>query len=148
MTDATNGLEHHPSKAPPEALIEPDYSEGVDLESPGSMRAAISNAMVGLKKRYYGKGPEKARTYLNDEYVFSVLEGGLLRHEETLLDAGREDDVRSYRLLFQHTMTETTTGALEQITGRKVLGYHSQITFNPTRSFEMFVLEAPPGGSP
>jgi uncharacterized protein YbcI len=147
VTDATNGLEH-PSKAPPEALTEPDFSEGVDLESPGSMRAAISNAMVGLKKRYYGKGPEKARTYLNDEYVFCVLEGGLLRHEETLLDAGREADVRSYRLLFQGTMGDTTTGAIEQITGRKVIGYHSQITFEPTRSFEMFVLDAPAGGSP
>ena len=143
MTQGTDGLER-PSKAPPEALLAPDFSEGVDLESPGSMRAAISNAMVGLKKRYYGKGPEKARTYINDEYVLCALEGGLLRNEETLVDAGHEDDVRAYRLLFQGTMTATTTGAVEEITGRKVIGYHSQITFNPARAFEIFVLDGPP----
>jgi uncharacterized protein YbcI len=131
---------------PGEALTGHDWSEGVDLESAGSMRAAISNAMVGLKKRYYGRGPVKARTYLEDEYVFCVLEGGLMRHEETLLEAGHEDDVRAHRLLFQDAMSKPTTEAIEQITGRKVLGYHSQIVFRPDRSFEMFVLDGPPLG--
>ena len=126
----------------PETLTEPDWLTDVDAETQG-VRSAISNAMVGLKKRYYGKGPEKARTYFGDNYIFCVLEGGLTRNEETLLGAGEEAAVREYRLLFQHTMTATTTQAVEDITGRTVIGYHSQITFEPTRSFEIFVLDAP-----
>ena len=128
-----------------DALTSHDWSAGVDLESPGSVRAAISNAMVGLKKRYYGKGPERARTYIGDNYVFVVLEGGLTRNEETLVEAGQLDVVRNYRLAFQEAMAAPTTDAVEQITGRKVLGYHSQIVFDPDRGFEIFVLDAPPG---
>jgi uncharacterized protein YbcI len=104
----------------------------------------ISNAVVGLKKEFYGRGPSKARTYINDNYVFSVLEGGLTRNEETLLAAGEEELVRTYRLRFQAAMTKTVTEAIGQITGRKVLGYHSQIVFNPDRTFEIFVLDGPP----
>jgi uncharacterized protein YbcI len=114
-------------------------------ERGGSLRMALSNAMVGLKKQYYGKGPSRARAYLMDEYVLVVMEGGLTRSEETLLAAGQADLVRNYRLAFQETVTQTTTQAVEELTGRKVLSYHSQIVFHPTRAFEIFVLDAPAG---
>jgi len=127
---------------PPEALTGVDASATVDIERSQDARAAVSNAMVALKKRYYGKGPERARTYFNDNYVFCALEGGLTRNEETLVEAGEEEAVRSYRLLFERTMGATTIAAIEQITDRRVIGYHSQITFRPTRSFEIFVLGA------
>ena len=131
---------------PPQTLTATDFRDGVDMESAGSMRAAISNAMVGLKKRYYGKGPEKARTYFGDNHIFCVLEGGLTPSEKTLVDAGEEAAVREFRLLFQETMRNTTIEAVEEITGRQVIGYHSQIVFEPTTGFEIFVLDAPPGG--
>ena len=44
--------------------------------------------MVGIKKDLYGKGPTRAKTYLNDAYVFVVLEGGLTRNEQTMLTGG------------------------------------------------------------
>jgi uncharacterized protein YbcI len=109
----------------------------------GDVRHDISNAMVSLKKEFYGKGPVKAKTYLNDNYVFCAMEGGLTRNEETLLAAGHHDVVRAYRLNFQEAVTQTATGAVERITGRKVIAYHSQIVFEPTRVFEIFVLDAP-----
>ena len=109
--------------------------------APGSLRAAIANAMVGLKKRYYGRGPEAAKAYIEDDYIFVVLEGGLTRNEETLLAAGKADLVRQYRLTFQDVVGPTATGAIEELTGRKVIGYHSQVVFEPFRAFEIFVLE-------
>ena len=118
---------------------------GVADERGGTLRMALSNAMVGLKKQYYGKGPSRARAYLMDEYVFVVMEGGLTRSEETLLAAGQADLVRNYRLAFQETVTQTTTLAVEELTGRRVLSYHSQIVFDPTRVFEIFVLDGPAG---
>jgi uncharacterized protein YbcI len=129
---------------PPEALTGKDWSSEVDLERSGDLRAAISNAMVALKKRFYGKGPERARTYLNDNYVFCAMEGGLTRNEQTLVEAGEEEAVRDYRMVFQKVMDRPTIAAVEQLTRRTVIGFHSQITFNPTRSFEIFVLDQAP----
>jgi uncharacterized protein YbcI len=125
-------------------LNQQDWTEGVETERRKSIHLEISNAMVGLKKQYYGKGPTKAKTYINDNYVFCVLEGGLTKNEMTLLEAGEEDLVRQYRLRFQETVAQISTRAIEEITGRKVLGYHSQIVFNPEWAFEIFVLDGAP----
>ena len=135
-------------QAPPEGsnpLTSRDWTDGVATEQQRSIYLEISNAMVGLKKQFYGKGPVKSKTYINDNYVFCVVEGGLTRNEETLLKAGEEHLVRAYRLRFEEVMAETTTTAVERITGRKVIGYHSQILFDPERGFEIFVLDAAPG---
>jgi uncharacterized protein YbcI len=115
------------------------------MERRPGLLAEISNAMVGLKKEFYGKGPTKAKTYINDNYVLCVLQGGLTRNEETLLAAGEEQLVREYRLRFQEAMADATTAAIEGLTGRKVLGYHSQIVFAPEYGFEIFVLDEAPG---
>jgi uncharacterized protein YbcI len=133
-----------------ERLMQPDHLDDVESGDPGrgqTVRSEISNAMVGLKKEFYGKGPTKAKTFLNDNYVFCVMEGGLTRNEETLVGRGHEDLVRNYRLRFQEAMVDPTIEAVERITGRKVIGYHSQIVFNPERAFEIFVLDQPLAGS-
>ena len=114
-------------------------------ESEGSIRAALANAMVGMKKQFYGRGPTAAKAWILDDYVFVALEGGLTRNEETMLADGKEDLVRTYRLSFQETMTSVVTQAVAEITGRRVLTYHSQIVFDPPRTFEVFVLEPQDG---
>jgi uncharacterized protein YbcI len=125
-------------------LTDPDWTTDVETERRPGLRAEISNAMVGLKKEFYGKGPTKAKTYVNDNYVLCVLQGGLTRNEETLLAAGQEHLVREFRLRFQEAMADATTEAVERLTGRRVVGYHSQIVFNPEYGFEIFVLDEPP----
>jgi len=112
----------------------------------GGRRAEISKALVGLKKEFYGKGPEAAKTYFNDDWVFTILEGGLTRNEETLLAAGEHRLVRQVRLRFQEAMTTTICGAVEEILGRRVLTYHSQVLFDPMRCVEMFLLAPLPEG--
>lgn len=112
-------------------------------ETAGSLRAAIANAMVGMMKSHYGRGPTAGKAWLLDDYVFVAMEGGLTRSEETLVAAGKEEEVRSYRLAFQATVSETATRAISELTGREVLTYHSQIVFHPVRAFEIFVLGAP-----
>jgi uncharacterized protein YbcI len=106
----------------------------------GSVRTALANAMVGMKKQYYGRGPTAAKAWLLDDYAFVAMEGGLTRNEETLLADGKQDLVRTYRLAFQETVGPSVTTAVEDILGRKVLSYHSQIVFDPPRTFEIFVL--------
>jgi uncharacterized protein YbcI len=116
-------------------------AEGAASPGQGAQRTAVANAIVGILKRYWGRGPTGAKTYLCDDYVFIALEGGLLRNEETLLAAGQEDLVRAHRLAFQEAVRDTLVGAVEEILGRKVIGYHSQVIFEPARAFEILVLE-------
>ena len=116
-------------------------------ESTGSLRTALANAMVGMKKQFYGRGPTAAKAWILDDYVFVAMEGGLTRNEETLLSVGEERLIRQFRLRFQEAMSEPTTDAVEQLTGRKVIAYNSQIVFHPDHSFEIFVLDGPPNGA-
>ena len=128
-----------PDPSPAQELLA--AADGEAQEPAGSLRAKLANAMVGMKKRYYGRGPDAAKAWILDDYVFVALEGGLTRNEETMLADGKEDLVRTYRLSFQETMTSVVTQAVAEITGRRVLTYHSQIVFDPPRTFEVFVLE-------
>src|SRR4051794_7458409 len=133
------------SREPREAaqdLVSAGEGQAVIAEGLGAMRADLARAMVGLKKEYYGRGPTAAKAWVLDNYVFVALEGGLTPNEETLLADGKVDVVRSYRLSFQESMEQVTVAAVEEILGRRVLAYHSQIVFDPTRSFEIFVMES------
>jgi uncharacterized protein YbcI len=107
----------------------------------GSVRAALANALVAMMKQHYGRGPTAAKAWILDDYVFVAMEGGLTRSEETLIADGKEDLVRLYRLGFQESMRAVSMGAVAELTGRKVLDYHSQIVFDPPRAFEIFILE-------
>jgi uncharacterized protein YbcI len=109
-------------------------------EPGGSLRSALANAIVGVMKQYYGKGPTAAKAWILDDYVFVAMEGGLTRNEESLIADGKEDAVRAYRLAFQETMKDVMMGAVAELTGRDVLTYHSQVVFHPMRAFEIFVL--------
>jgi hypothetical protein len=45
---------------------------------------------------------------------------------------------------FQEAEADKFMQAVTDATGRKVLAYHSQVTFHPALAFEVFVLEAQP----
>lgn len=120
-------------------------TERIGTDPTGSMRAAVSTGIVQAMARLYGRGPTKAKTYFNDEYVFCVLEEGLTPNEERLLEAGDEDLVRRYRLRFQEVVADELTGVVERATGRRVVTYHSQVLFHPTRMMEIFLLDGPAG---
>ena len=113
----------------------------VDL---GPTRLANSNGLTALMKELYGKGPVSARTFLDEEFVFTVLEGGLTKSEERLLEAGAHEQIRRYRLAFQEAVQQQFTEVVERATGKRVRSYHSQILFEPPHSIEMFRLESSP----
>jgi uncharacterized protein YbcI len=110
-------------------------------ERSGEQLAAISNAVVGILRECYGRGPTKAKTYINDNFVFTVTEDIFTVVEETLIGSGEQDLVRRVRLAFQEAVADRFKEAIEEATGRRVLTYHSQVTFEPAMGFEIFVLE-------
>jgi uncharacterized protein YbcI len=106
----------------------------------GAQAAAISNAVVQLHRRAYGKGPTKAKTYLLDDVVFCVLEGGALRIEETLRDAGEEQMVHQVRRTFQAALDGEFREIIERATGRTVRAFMSQFDPEHDIGVEIFFL--------
>lgn len=107
----------------------------------GETLAAISREMVRLKAQHYGKGAVEAKTYVNDNFLFVVLKGGMTKVEERLVSSGDEALVRAVRLRFQEQMSVAFTDAVENLTKRKVIQYQSQVVFNPDYTFEIFLLD-------
>lgn len=101
----------------------------------------ISNEAVQAQKQYFGKGPVKARSYFFDDLLLIVMRGGLTTAEKTMLEFGRADEVRQFRQVFENEMSERLIGMIEELTGRKVLTYQSQIMFDPDVVVEIFVFD-------
>lgn len=106
-----------------------------------SMLARISTEMVRLQKQYYGRGPERAKSYMVDDLLFIVMRGGVLPAEQTMLEADQEDLVRNFRQQFQNEMGSRLVGMVEELTGRKVVNYQSQVVFDPDLIFEIFIFD-------
>jgi uncharacterized protein YbcI len=106
----------------------------------GDVRTAISDGLVGLLKQYYGRGPEQAKTYVNDDLVVCLLRGGFTPVEQTLRDGGYGDEVIRQRMAFQEVMRVRFEQVVEQATGRRVVGFMSGNQQDPDMICEVFVL--------
>jgi uncharacterized protein YbcI len=109
--------------------------------APGDVRTAISDGLVALLKEYYGRGPERTRTYVSDDLVVCLLRGGFTRVEQTLLENGHGGDVIRQRMVFQDVMRDRFEEVVETATGRKVIGFMSGNQQDPDTICEVFVLE-------
>ena len=119
-----------------------EVRQGEERDAP-SLQARVSHVVVRTMKDLYGRGPTHAKTYLCDEYVFCVLSGGLTRDEETMIRGGEKDAVREYRLRFQAVIAPELIRRVEDVLGRTVISYHSQVLFDPDRLVEIFLLDEP-----
>jgi uncharacterized protein YbcI len=116
-------------------------SEVTTHEEPGELLADISRALVQLYKECYGKGPTKARTYISENLVVCLLQGGFLKGEQTLRDAGRGDAVSEQREALQDVLRGRFVGTIEELTGRKVTSFISGVDLDSEMNAELFVLD-------
>ena len=118
-----------------------EHAHSPDGTQAGEQLAAVTNAIVGLFREYYGRGPTKAKSYLlDDRIVVCVLEETMTRVEKTLVDNGHGEKVREVRLAFQEAMAHEFKQCVREKMQRDVLGYHSQLTLEPDYGFEFFIL--------
>jgi uncharacterized protein YbcI len=109
--------------------------------SRGQVAAAISNAIVGIHSKHYGKGPTKAKTYLIDDMVVCVMQDVFTTVERTLIEQGKGDLVREVRTTFQYTMRKEFQDAVREATGREPRSFMSQIDCDADLAIEFFLLE-------
>ncbi len=102
---------------------------------------AISNAITRLQREHYGRGPDSVRTAIGYDHIICFLENSFMPVERTLLEAGEAAAVRETRLAFQRAMEAVFVETVEEISGRKVRAFLSQVSLDPDISVEVFVLE-------
>ncbi len=112
----------------------------------GPLLSAISNEIVGLYRRYYGRGPTRARTVMVEDIVMCRLLDPFTTSERTLLQRGRTEEVAASRRAFQEEMRVEFVEVVERTTGRRVIAFISDMHTDPDMVVELFFLE--PDGPP
>jgi uncharacterized protein YbcI len=107
----------------------------------GFLASKISNVVVRALARTTGRGPTKARTTLGDNAVFVVLQDSLTVGEQNLTNAGEGQAVLDLRRRWQRVMEADVSREIEELTGRKVVGFMSDNHIDPDLAVEVFVLE-------
>jgi uncharacterized protein YbcI len=104
------------------------------------MSADISNAVVHLLSEYTGRGPTKARTYINDDLISVVLRDTLTKGERSLVANGSTEVVMNARSAYQSAMKQDMIAIVEKCSGRTVLAFLSENHIDPDIAVESFIM--------
>ncbi len=107
----------------------------------GPLLAAISNEIVSLYRRHYGRGPARARTVMVEDAVLVRLLDPFTVSERTLLARGRHAEVTRMRHAFQEEMKVEFFEVIERLVGRRVTAFLSNVHTDPDMVVELFFLE-------
>jgi uncharacterized protein YbcI len=116
-----------------------------ELSGLGRQSTAISNAITRLHREHYGRGATVARTVMQRNYITCFLEDIYTPVEKTLIENDGQEAVKTTRQLFQQAMRPAFVAAVEEITGRTVVQFMSQVAFDPDMAAEIFVLQSVEG---
>ncbi|MDQ1702958.1 MAG: hypothetical protein QOF57_2210 [Frankiaceae bacterium] len=115
--------------------------------SAGHMLAKLSNAMVGIYKGDFGRGPTRSVSYFaGPDAIVCILRDSLTKAEQRLVEIGEDERMRETRLIFQHASEDKFRAAVEEVTGRKVESFVSGIDVHVDLSIEFFTLEPETNG--
>jgi uncharacterized protein YbcI len=110
------------------------------LTDTANPRLRISNEIVQLHSEYYGRGPSKAKTYIQDDLVVVVLEETFTPAERTLIDRGEGDGIHNIRRRFQRVMEDQFKAIVEEALGRPVRAFMSETSLDEDIAIEVFLL--------
>lgn len=99
----------------------------------GPARAEIANAAAQAVREAWGKGPTRTRAFLEDEFVFCVLEEPLTEVERALRDGGDLELVRELRRELCDVVRERLEEPVARVTGRRVLAAAALVVAEPER---------------
>lgn len=113
----------------------------------GEQLLQVANRISSLKHEWFGKGPARARAYLDGDFVFVVLEGGFIDAEQTLIGRERDDAVRAFRQAFEEVTRAEMTRIVEEAMRSRVLDYMSQVLTRTGVVVEIFQLARAPSSA-
>jgi uncharacterized protein YbcI len=110
--------------------------------SEGQLLVEISNGVVQEFRASVGKGPNRCKTYwAGRDLLVVLLRGGFTVAEQTLFDAGHGQAVHHSQHALQEAMEGRLSKIVEDLTGRRVIGFLSASRQCPDLRAELFLLE-------
>ena len=107
--------------------------------------ANVSTALVQLYRRFYGRGPTRAKTVYDGNVLTTVLADIFTTVEQTLVERGRDDLITETRHAFQVAMRHEFIALVEAHTGREVEAFTSGVDVAHAIATETFILVPPAG---
>ena len=118
------------------------------MRTRGQLEAEISEAIIKFEKEYMGRGPEETKAYVIDDMILVRLRGVLTPAERNL---AKIDSSSQGRALIKQVRIELLEKArymldaiMRDITGRRVLSLHTDISTTTGERVIIFTLEGPP----
>jgi uncharacterized protein YbcI len=109
-----------------------------------SLAAQISTRTVKLMSAYTGRGPTKARTTIDTNTIVVVTDDTLTTAERNLATAGESEWVKQMRKRFYRVMEADAVAMIEQLTGRRVRAFLTDVAPEENVAAHVFVLEPLP----
>jgi uncharacterized protein YbcI len=114
----------------------------------GQMEAEISEALIKFEKEYMGRGPLETKTYVIDDLILVRLRGVLTQAEYQLTRTSNAEKGRELIKLVRIQLLEKGRPLLEKviedITKRKIVSMHTDISTRTGERIIMFTLDSPP----
>ena len=115
---------------------------GTEERGSTALLQAISNAMVGLHKEQFGRGPTHARSnFAGADTLVCTLRDVLLPAEISMVKMGARERVRESRIHFQAATADAFVTAVEELVHRKVVAFASGLDPDANVVFETFSFE-------
>jgi uncharacterized protein YbcI len=97
-----------------------------EAPSAEQVKEEIAREIARVHEDSYGVMPSLVDVALHENFVVVVMDVGLTRGEETLVDAGNSDTVIASREAFQGAIEATFSAVVERATGRRVKQFASR----------------------
>ena len=112
-----------------------------DREPAGEVRAQLQRALVALLTEYHGRGPSRAKVFVDENVVTCVFEQPFTWAERRLIDSGQEEHVHRGRALLRQKQAERITALVKKTTSRRLLAFLGQSHTNPDALVWVLLLE-------
>jgi uncharacterized protein YbcI len=115
---------------------------GLQTPTDGNVHLAISNAIVGVYKHQFGRGPTRVRTdWAAPDILICTLEDSFSQAEMTLSAMGEPQRLRELRSLMEQAAAPALVEAIERLTNRRVRARTSGVDVAAGITSEVFYLD-------
>jgi uncharacterized protein YbcI len=101
-----------------------------DAPTSEQVKEEIAREIGRVHEDSYGVSPSNMDVALHESFVVVLMDVGLTRGEQTLVDAGSGDTVIASREAYQSAIGATFSAVVERATGRRVVQFASRATID------------------
>ena len=114
----------------------------MEMKTKGQIEARISEAIIKFEKKYMGRGPMEAKTYIIKDMIFVRLKGVLTPAEEQLSKTAEGAElIKKTRMQLLESARVLLENMIADITACQVKSMHTDISTKTGERVIIFTLE-------